>query len=168
MKEKNTTKEKIPRESLVIIISIAICFIFTCSIIFYNELKIPYEPTTNIETTGTFEDNVKFEPYLPENALHPVSNTNNGYYNGPSGIESYYRIFEDFTVPKMRELGYSEKEYPYWVRDDGVQMFGDYVMVAMNEPYGTIIETSLGKGMVCDLFGDASLNRDLDIATIWY
>ena len=41
----------------------------------------------------------------------------------------------------------------YWVREDGAKMFGMYVIVAANwslHPYGSIVETSLGKGIVLD------------------
>ena len=50
-------------------------------------------------------------------------------------------------------------------------MFGDYVMVAANldiRPKGTLVETSLGTGIVCDTGGFANSNMyQLDIATTW-
>ena len=59
----------------------------------------------------------------------------------------------------------------YWVREDGVKMLGDYVMVAANlktHPRGSIVETSLGTGIVCDTGGFAKEHPErLDIATSW-
>ena len=77
------------------------------------------------------------------------------------------------VVNIMRKKGYTEEEYPYWVREDGCKMLGDYIMVAANLehfPKGTIIECSLGWAMVCDTGGFAS-SKDgwnwLDIAVDW-
>jgi hypothetical protein len=59
----------------------------------------------------------------------------------------------------------------YWVREDGVKMLGPYVMVAANlntRPRGTVVETSLGLGIVCDTGDFAKKNpMALDIATDW-
>ena len=80
-------------------------------------------------------------------------NTYNGVFNGPSGRETFYNLKMGLVVEYMRDLGYSEEDYPYWVRDDGAKMLGNYVMVAANwkiRPKGTIIETSLGTAIVCD------------------
>ena len=70
-----------------------------------------------------------------------------------------------------RWQGFSESEYPYWVREDGVKMLGNYVMVAANldlRPRGSKVPTSLGMGLVCDTGGFARNNRtQLDIATSW-
>ena len=67
--------------------------------------------------------------------------------------------------------GPSGKEYPYWIRNDGVKMFGPYVMVAANldiRPKGTIIECSKGTAIVVDTGDFAKTNRmQLDIATLW-
>lgn len=94
-----------------------------------------------------------------------------GICYGPSGKETYYNLPMDGVVYLMRNLGYSETEYPYWVRDDGVKMFGPYIMVAADlrlRPKGTIIETSLGTGIVCDTGEFAYKNRkQLDIAVTW-
>lgn len=68
----------------------------------------------------------------------------------------------------MRAMGNNDE---YWVREDGVKMLGDYVMVAAHlgiRPRGSIVETSLGKGIVCDTGGFAHGNpTQLDIATAW-
>ena len=105
---------------------------------------------------------------LPADCLHPQSSTNRGIYETEVGIESYYYCLP-WIVEKMYERGYDKEEYPYWVRDDGVQMFGEYVVVAAawdKYAYGDIIETSLGTGIVCDLGGSAEWDW-VDVGTIW-
>lgn len=102
---------------------------------------------------------------------HENLNAYHGVYAGPSGKETYYNLPMDGVVRIMRSNGYSEEEYPYWVRDDGVKMFGDYVMVAADleiRPKGTILECSLGTAMVVDTGDFAKTNHtQLDIATSW-
>lgn len=91
--------------------------------------------------------------------------------NGPSGEETWYNRDMSYVVFLMRDLGFSEEEYPYWIRGDGVKMLGNYVMVAAElniRPKGTIIETSLGLGIVCDTGLFAETNKtQIDIATNW-
>lgn len=89
-----------------------------------------------------------------------------GVFNGPSGRETYYNLPMGTVVNNMRAMGYDEKQYPVWVREDGVKMFGAYVMVAADTqklPKGTIIDTSLGMGMVVD----HCAARNIDIAVTW-
>lgn len=94
-----------------------------------------------------------------------------GSIQGPSGKETYYNWPMNGVIRNMRSLGYSEAEYPYWIRDDGCKMLGDYIMVAaaLNiRPYGTIVETSRGLGIVADTGSFASSNRyQLDLAVSW-
>ena len=94
-----------------------------------------------------------------------------GVNYGPSGRETYYNLYMGTVVKYMRDLGYSESEYQYWVRDDGVKMFGKYVMVAANlktRPKGTILETSLGWGIVVDTGTFVETYPDgIDIAVNW-
>lgn len=76
-----------------------------------------------------------------------------GVFNGPSGRETFYNLPMKGVISHMRKLGYSEEDFPYWVRDDGCKMLGPYIMVAANiktRPYGTILETSMGTAIVCD------------------
>ena len=90
---------------------------------------------------------------------------------GPSGRETYYNLRMDNCVNYMRELGYDELTYPYWIRDDGAKMLGLYVMCAANwktRPRGTIIPTSLGEAIVVDT-GEfvADFPNGVDLATDW-
>jgi hypothetical protein len=94
-----------------------------------------------------------------------------GGYMGPSGRETYYNLKMDLCVAYMRDLGYDEIEFPYWIRDDGAKMLGNYVMCAANwsiRPKGTILETSLGDAIVVDT-GDFVLDYPygVDLAVDW-
>lgn len=94
-----------------------------------------------------------------------------GGYIGPSGRETYYNLKMDLCVYYMRELGYDEIEYPYWIRDDGAKMLGNYVMCAANwhiRPKGTLLETSLGTAIVVDT-GDFvnDYPEGVDLAVDW-
>lgn len=107
--------------------------------------------------------------YFEENIYRGPSLTRGrGTIQGPSGKETYYNLNMSGVVNIMRRMGY---DYEYWVRDDGVKMFGNYVMVAANlnlRPRGSLIQTSLGMGIVCDTGGFAKRNpTQLDIATAW-
>ena len=91
-----------------------------------------------------------------------------GVFQGPSGRETYYNLSMERVIQYMEALGYS---YRYWVREDGVKMYGQYVMCAADlsiRPKGTILETSLGKAIVCDTGGfTRTCPYGLDIATAW-
>lgn len=95
-------------------------------------------------------------------------NTQCGVFYGPSGKETYYNLNMDGVVGIMRGMGNNDA---YWVREDGAKMLGDYVMVAAHlgvHPRGSLVETSLGTGIVCDTGGFASSNpTQIDIATAW-
>lgn len=94
-----------------------------------------------------------------------------GSIQGPSGKETYYNLNMSGVVSIMRRMGFSESEYPYNVRTDGVKCLGPYVMVAAHlgkRPRGSKVQTSLGTGIVCDTGGFAANNpTQIDIATLW-
>ena len=91
-----------------------------------------------------------------------------GVHNGPSGLETYYNLPMEKVIEQARNFGI---EGEYWVRDDGVKMYGDYVILACNRdvhPMGTLVETSLGTGISLDTGGFAEGNpNQCDIATSW-
>lgn len=91
-----------------------------------------------------------------------------GVNYGPSGKETYYNLDMSGVVSIMRGMGNNDS---YWVRGDGCKMLGNYIMVAANlsvHPRGSLVETSLGTGIVCDTGGFAAGNANqLDIATSW-
>ncbi len=99
-------------------------------------------------------------------------NTFSGVYYGPSGKETYYNLDMGGVISIMRNMGFAEDAYPYWVREDGCKMLGDYIMVACNldlRPRGSLVETSLGTGIVCDtspvFVGDSA--TQVDVAVTW-
>lgn len=91
-----------------------------------------------------------------------------GVHYGVSGKETYYNLDMSGVVSIMRSMGNND---PYWIREDGVKMLGDYVMIAANldlRPRGSLVETSLGTGIVCDTGGFAEKDpTQIDIAVNW-
>ena len=89
------------------------------------------------------------------------------YYYG-NQRETYYNLPMDGVIQQARNFGI---EGEYWVRDDGVKMYGDYVIVAANRdvhPIGSLVETSLGTGISLDTGAFAAGNpTQVDIATSW-
>lgn len=138
------------------------------------EQRSDFTPATEITTESTpFVESPKSNPtqtYTPSGSTG-VLNAYNGTVQGPSGKETYYNLPMGGVIKIMRNMGYSEEEYPYWIRDDGVKMFGPYVMVAASldiRPKGTIIECSRGTAIVVDTGDFAKSNQtQLDVATNW-
>ena len=95
-----------------------------------------------------------------------------GVFNNRWGHkETYYNLNMSGVVEIMRNKGFSSKEYPYWVRADGVKMLGPYIMIAANlnrVPRGKIVQTSLGTAIVADTGSFVRTNPDqYDIAVSW-
>jgi hypothetical protein len=113
---------------------------------------------------------IPFDVYEVETVSGPMSEhltRSGGVFEGPSGTEKYYNLNMSKCVSIMNDLGYS---YEYWVRDDGVKMFGEYVMCATDTyvyPKGTILETSLGTAMVVDHCVAAENSFMIDICVTW-
>ena len=120
------------------------------------------------------------DEYIPDKRISPSAATVSSYAPGnvltarkgkivgPSGEETYYNLNMKNIVSRLKDRGY---EGEYWIREDGAKMFGDYVMVAADfstRPIGTLLETSLGTGIVCDTgsFVEYAPTR-IDIATNW-
>lgn len=118
-------------------------------------------------------DSLSSNPYDPYNLppttwTGPVLTKSKGVNQGPIGKETYYNLNMSGVVRIMRNKGYDEATYPYWVREDGCKMLGPYVMVAANFshfPRGTVVECSRGWALVCDT-GHLGYNQ-LDIAVNW-
>lgn len=110
--------------------------------------------------------------YEPTPAYNPPTGgcltPSGGVHNGPSGLETYYNLPMDGVIQQARNFGI---EGEYWVRDDGVKMYGDYVILACNRdvhPMGTLVETSLGTGISLDTGGFAEGNpTQCDVAVTW-
>lgn len=96
-----------------------------------------------------------------------------GTVYGPTGKETYYDMPMWTLISWARDAGYSEEEYPYWVREDGCKMLGKFIMCAANLdhfPRYSLVESSLGTCIVVDtgdfIYYDEGWNW-LDIATDW-
>lgn len=127
--------------------------------------------TTTQTTTTTTKATTTVATTTKSSWNGAVLSKSKGVVNGPSGKESYYNLNMTSVINSMRKLGYNEVDYPYWVREDGVKMLGQYVIVAANyeiRPRGTIIESSLGLAIVCDTGGFAKTNpTQIDVAVTW-
>lgn len=94
-------------------------------------------------------------------------------FNWPSGRETYYDLDMKGVVKNMRKLGYSKEKYEFKIREDGVKMLGDYVIIAANvkikgRERGKVLNTSLWKWIVCDTGSFTTKHPTwIDIATDW-
>ena len=140
-------------------------------------IKMVIEDTPTIVELSIFPDFIlASDTYTIEEPVKPLwtgkpLTASSGVQLGPSGKETWYNLSMKRVIQSMRNRGYSEDEYPYWVRDDGVKMLGDYIIVAADlnrYDKGDLIETSLGTAIVCDT-GDFASTTDvaIDIATDW-
>lgn len=88
------------------------------------------------------------------------------YFDGHK--ETYYNLPMKKVVSNAQNKGI---EGNYWEREDGAKMLGDYIMVAADQsihPYGSLVETSLGTGIVVDTGTFIQTNpQQIDIATTW-
>lgn len=98
-----------------------------------------------------------------------------GTLNARNGVNQYNGHKETYyNLPMRRVIDRADANGLggwYWVRSDGVKMYGFFVIVAADfgkYPYGTVVDTSLGYGMVLDTGEFAVKNGDLiDIAVNW-
>lgn len=92
---------------------------------------------------------------LKNNWNGEVLTAEKGTVEGPSGKETFYNLDMNYVIELMHANDKTGKyeNYEYWIRNDGVKMFGDYIMVAADlrfRPKGTILKTSLGQAIVVD------------------
>lgn len=91
-----------------------------------------------------------------------------GVVYGPSGKETYYNLNMSGVISILQGMGISGE---YWVRGDGVKMYGDYIIAACAfdiRPRGSTVETSLGTAICADTGGFAANNpTQVDIAVDW-
>lgn len=82
--------------------------------------------------------------------------------------ETYYNLSMKKVVSNAQKKGI---EGEYWEREDGAKMLGDYIMVAADQkihPYGSLVNTSLGMGIVVDTGTFIQTNpQQIDIAVNW-
>lgn len=127
--------------------------------------------TTALVLAMTF--NAGYPEYRPDAPVpeRPHLTKSGGVFAGPSGRETYYNLPMGTCIQIMRDKGYTVEEYPFWVREDGAKMLGEYVMCASDlntRPKGTILETSLGQAIVVDTGSFVYTNpTGIDLATDW-
>ena len=90
------------------------------------------------------------------------------YFNGTK--ETYYNL--NMSRIYARADANFGSHHKKWVRDDGVKMYGPYVVLAVPfdvYPYGTTdIPTSLGLGIALDTGKFAETNKNqIDVAVDW-
>ena len=136
--------------------------------------KFPLDPKHFVANVR-WEYNEMINKKLPDDALHPYALTSDindgvtGKYEGVCGTETYYDytiMCMDIVIHTAREYGYAEDEYPFHINEYGCCMLGDYIMCFADYntyPYGSILDTSLGKGIVIDV-GDEGV---IGIYTNW-
>lgn len=134
-----------------------------------STINIYVEPKLDEKILEEIEEEEEEE--IEELHMRPVDHVltaSLGIVQGPTNIEKYYNLPMDKVIEKMRAMGYSEQDYPFYIREDGVKMLGDFVMVAAlldKHPRGTVVQTSLGQGIVCDT---GEFTEDIfDIAVNW-
>ena len=88
------------------------------------------------------------------------------YFNGRK--ETWYNLDMTNIVKKAKRIGVPGD---YWVSDNGLKMYGEFIIVAADfklHPYGTVVITSHGVGMVLDTGAFAQTNPEqIDIAVAW-
>lgn len=144
---------------------------YVASVMAATQKKEEPTTTTTVSTTTATTTTVSTTTTTKSSWTGDVLSKSKGVVNGPSGRETYYNLNMTSVINSMRRAGYSEAEYPYWVREDGVKMLGNYVMVAANyniRPKGSIIESSLGAAIVCDTGSFVKHHpTQIDVAVTW-
>ena len=91
-----------------------------------------------------------------------------GVFEFEGHTETYYNLDMSVVVSVAQSRGIAGE---YHVRSDGAKMIGDYIMVAACydvHPYGSLVNTSLGMGIVVDTGAFTVWNSgNIDIATTW-
>ena len=125
-----------------------------------------YYPESNIDENIEYEeDNTECNDKSSNNSVLTASSGVNYFGNQR---ETYYNLDMSGCIQIMRDMGNTDE---YWIREDGCKMLGDYIMVAANlnvHPRGSLVETSLGTGIVVDTGGFAESDPyQVDIAVTW-
>lgn len=116
----------------------------------------------------------------PQNYGSCLTRSGGVYWYGDQK-ETWYNLDMSGIVSSIQNRGWlwndiaeeykQNVEGEYWIRDDGCKMLGNYIMVAANlsvHPRGSLVETSLGTGVVVDTGGFAANNPlQIDIAVNW-
>ena len=110
-------------------------------------------------------DYEEVKSYLPTG---PHLTPEGGVFEFEGHTETYYNLDMSVVVQVAQSRGIAGE---YWVREDGCKMLGDYIMVAACydiHPYVSLVNTSLGMGIVVDTGGFTAWNAyNIDISCAW-
>lgn len=90
-----------------------------------------------------------------------------GTINYAGHVETWYNLKMNKVVERADNFyGLSDV---YGVREDGVKTYNGFVIVAADKsiPYGTVVETSRGIGLVLDYHTIKNGENTFDLATDW-
>ena len=90
-----------------------------------------------------------------------------GTINYAGHVETWYNLKMNKVVERADNFyGLSDV---YGVREDGVKTYNGFVIVAADKsvPYGTVVETSRGIGLVLDYHTIKNGENTFDLATSW-
>lgn len=114
-----------------------------------------------------------FLPYYVEAEEVNMITKHGGVYYFDDGAGEHKETYYNLSMRRIVSIAH-ERVNPnwfYWEREDGMKMFGPFIMVAANQkvhPYGSIVLTSRGVGIVVDTGGFAKNNpTQIDIAVTW-
>jgi len=135
------------------------------------------EEVEQIETTEEVieQDVEEIKEETKELSLNPTPVPADGVLTKSKGTvqfeghkETYYNLPMNKVVSNAHKRGI---EGEYTEREDGAKMLGDYIMVAADQkihPYGSLVNTSLGMGIVVDTGTFIMTNpQQIDIAVNW-
>ena len=164
------------RITIIFIVSTIILVILTsCSSKTSNQTKETF--STEESTQVQSEDNIE-EDIIEKETIFVVEETktttewwwegekispNNLKVDGPSGIETCFNENIEEILDNMWNNGFIGE---YWIREDGVKMFGKYIICKANpnnKSLGTIIPTTIGIAIVCDV----NTEENVCIAVTW-
>lgn len=90
-----------------------------------------------------------------------------GTINYAGHVETWYNLKMNKVVERADNFyGLSDV---YEIREDGVKTYNGFVIVAADKsvPYGTVVETSRGIGLVLDYHTIKNGENTFDLATSW-
>lgn len=130
-----------------------------------SEVNVKVEDFTT-KPKGTENEPIEVV-YQPTGVLTPQAGVN--WYGDQK--ETFYNLPMNICAEYARQRIEGMENAEEWINENGCKMLGDYIMIAANQevhPYGSLVETSLGTGIVVDTGGFALYNPlQVDIATNW-
>lgn len=149
-----------PRNLIVIVTCL-----FISGVTVNKEFK--YNNLSHMNSKSQVTEGVSVGLGLKKSNKNHLTKENGVYYYG-SQKETYYNLDMTYVVKNAHNNGIDGE---YHIREDGCKMLGDYIMISANQsiyPYGSLVETSLGTGIVVDTGGFVQNSPlQVDIAVNW-